>query len=101
MMIRHIIIWKLQDKCFGPNLDSIKASMKARLEEVNGQTPGLKNLEVHGDCLRSSNGDIVLEAVFDDEEAMKNFKLSDMWKAATKEAVVPFIADATHVEYEF
>ncbi len=99
-MIKHIIVWTLQDKCFGPNLDTIKTNITNRLESVNGQIPGLKDLEVHAVCLSSSNADIVLEAVLEDEKAMKDFKNNELWKNATKDVVVPFVDTTTHIEYE-
>lgn len=99
-MIKHIIVWTLQDKCFGPNIDTIKTNITDRLEAVNGQIPGLEQLEVHAACLSSSNADIVLEAIFEDEDAMKNFKKNDLWKNATKEVVVPFVDTTTHIEFQ-
>ena len=43
-MVKQVVIWKLQDKCFGPNLGTIKANIKTKLEELNGQIPGLERL---------------------------------------------------------
>ena len=99
-MVKNIVIWTLQDKCFGPNLDTIKTNMKSRLEEVNGQISGLKSLEVQAACLSSSNADVVLEALFEDEESLKSFRNNEMWKNITKDVVVPFVDDTTHIEYE-
>ena len=45
-MVKHIIIWTLQDKCFGPNLSTIKENMKTRLEELNGQIPGVQSVVI-------------------------------------------------------
>ncbi len=98
-MVKHIIIWKLQDKCFGPNLETIKASMKNRLEDMNGQIPGLMSMEVHADCMSSSNGDVVLEAVFESEEDVKAYKKNELRLAVTKDVVVPFVDETTHVEF--
>ncbi|SDB55532.1 Stress responsive A/B Barrel Domain [Pseudobutyrivibrio sp. YE44] len=99
-MVKHIIIWTLQDKCFGPNLVTIKENMKSRLEALNGQIPGLQSIEVHTDCFSSSNGDVVMEAVFDDEDAVKSYKQNELRLEATKDVVVPFVDTTTHVEFE-
>lgn len=99
-MVKHIIIWKLQDKCFGPNLETIKANMKTRLEELNGQIPGVQNIEVHTNCLSSSNGDVAMEAIFDNEDAVKDYKKHELRLEVTKDVVVPFVDTTTHVEFE-
>lgn len=99
-MVKHIMIWTLQDKCFGPNLDSIKAGMKSGLESLNGRIPGLDHIEVHVDCLSSSRGDVICETTLDDEDALKNLKESEEYKQVTKEVVLPFIDKNIHVEYE-
>ncbi len=99
-MLNHIIIWKLQDKCFGPNLETIKANIKSRLEDLNGKIAGLQHIEVHTDCLSSSNGDVVFKAVFDNEEAFKAYEQNELRLLATKDVVVPFVEVTTHVEYE-
>ncbi|SHJ67741.1 Dabb family protein [Pseudobutyrivibrio xylanivorans] len=99
-MVKHIIIWKLQDKCFGPNIDSIKTNMKTRLEDLNGKIPGVQSIVVHTDCLSSSNGDVAMEAVFDNEEAVKSYKQNELRLEVTKEVVVPFVDVTTHVEFK-
>ena len=99
-MIKQVIIMSLQDKCFGPNLETIKNNMKIRLEDLNGKVNGLQNLKVQSDCLKSSNSDVFVELTFENEEALKNFKSNEDYNAATKEAVVPFVASRTHVEFE-
>ena len=99
-MVKHIIIWTLQDKCFGPNLDSIKSNMKTRLEDLNGQIPGVQSIEVHTDCFSSSNGDVAMEAVFDSEESVKAFKQHELRLSVTKDVVVPFVDTTTHVEFQ-
>ncbi len=97
-MVKLIIIWTLQDKCFGPNLDTIKGNMKSRLEELNGQIPGVQSIKVHTDCLSSSNGDVAMEAVFDNEDAVKAYKNNGLRLTVTKDVVVPFVDTTTHVE---
>lgn len=99
-MVKHIIIWTLQDKCFGPNLESIKANMKTRLEDLNGQIPGLQSLKVYNHCFTSSNGDVAVEAIFESEEAAKAYKHNELRLAATKDVVVPFVDTTRQVEFE-
>ena len=99
-MVKHIIIWTLQDKCFGPNLETIKSNMKNRLEALNGQIPGVQSIEVHSDCFSSSNGDVAMEAIFDTEDAVKAYKQHELRLEVTKDVVVPFVDTTAHVEFE-
>ncbi|SCZ81578.1 Dabb family protein [Pseudobutyrivibrio xylanivorans] len=98
-MVKQVIVMNLQDKCFGPNLETIKSNMKNRLEALNGQIDGMRSLEVYADCLTTSNADIFVEIVFEDEEALKNLKSNDEYNAATKDVVVPFVDNRTHIEF--
>ena len=99
-MFKQVIIWNLQDKCFGPNLDAIKNDIKTRVEELNGTIDGMQKVEVHTNCSSSSNADVILESVFDDEDSFKNFVNDENYKMVTKESVLPFIDKRTHVEFE-
>lgn len=99
-MIKQVIVMSLQDKCFGPNLETIKNNMKFRLEELNGKVEGLQRITVQADCLTTSNADVFVEMVFDDEEALKSFKSNEDYNTATKDVVVPFVDNRTHVEFE-
>ena len=99
-MVKQVIIWKLQDKCFGPNLGAIKENIKSKLEDLNGKVPGLKGIDICTECLSSSNGDVTMEALFENEDAFKNYQKHELRLAATKDAVVPFVDSTIHVEFE-
>ncbi|QFJ53412.1 Dabb family protein [Pseudobutyrivibrio xylanivorans] len=99
-MIKQVIVMNLQDKCFGPNLETIKSNMKTRLESLNGQIDGMKSIEVKADYLTTSNADVFVEIFFENEDALKNFKVNEDYNAVTKDVVVPFVDRRTHVEFE-
>ena len=99
-MFKQVILLNLQDKCFGPNLDTIKNNMKTSLEALNGTISGMERIEVHSDCCSSSNADVIVEAIFDSEDSYRAFTNDESYKKATKEVVVPFIDNRTHVEFE-
>ena len=98
-MIKQVIIMNLQDKCFGPNLITIKDNMKDRLESLNGQIEGLNRINVQADCLTTSNADVIVELEFENEESFKNLKSNELYNNATKDVVVPFVDKRIHVEY--
>ncbi|SDI55646.1 hypothetical protein SAMN05421493_1184 [Pseudobutyrivibrio sp. 49] len=41
-----------------------------------------------------------MEAVFDNEEAVKSYKQNELRLEVTKEVVVPFVDVTTHVEFK-
>ncbi len=71
-----------------------------KLEGLNGNIPGLESIVVCTECLSSSNGDVTAEAIFESEEALKQYQKHELRLAATKDAIVPFVDTTTHVEYE-
>jgi hypothetical protein len=48
--------------------------MKTSLEGLEGQIPGLVSIKVNTHCLSSSNGDVSVEAVFESEDALKEYQ---------------------------
>ena len=100
-MVKQIIVMNLQDKCYGPNLETIKDNMKDRLESLNGQIEGLNSINVQADCLTTSNADVIVEIEFEDEESFRNIKSNELYNNATKDVVVPFVDRRTHVEYVY
>ncbi len=69
-MIKHIVLWKLQEQSKRDN--AIKA--KSLLEALNGKIPGLIKLEVGIDLVGTENSaDIVLYSEFESEQAMADY----------------------------
>ena len=72
-MVRHVILWKLKDM---PEAEktAVKAGIKAGLEGLAGQIPGLLEVHVYTDALPSSaNADLMLDTTFTDEAALKGY----------------------------
>ena len=40
-MVKHIILWQLKDELVGEEKEAVKAGIKAGLEGLAGQIPGL------------------------------------------------------------
>ena len=70
-MVKHIILWQLKDEIQGEEKDTVKAGIKAGLEGLAGQIPGLIDIKVQTECLASSNVDVMLDSTFVDESALK------------------------------
>ena len=46
-MVKHIILWQLKDELSDAEKVEIKAGIKAGLEGLAGQIPGLVEIKVH------------------------------------------------------
>lgn len=69
-MVKHIILWKLKEE---HNNISVKSDIKENLEKLIGKIPGLLEINVQIEGLASSNADVMLYSVFQDEAALKGY----------------------------
>ena len=69
-MVKHIILWKLKEE---HNNISVKSDIKENLEKLIGKIPGLMEINVQIEGLASSNADVMLYSVFQDEAALKGY----------------------------
>ncbi len=72
-MVKHMILWQLKDEIQGAEKEAVKAGIKAGLEGLAGQIPGLLDIRVQTECLESSNVDVMLDSTFVDEQALKTY----------------------------
>lgn len=93
-MIRHIVIWHFADGfTFHQNhFNAVK--IKNDLEYLPNIIDGIISYEVIIDPLSSSDGNIILNSLFQDESALKNYqmhpehkKVSEFVKKSTKNKV--------------
>ena len=70
-MVRHMIIWTLKDEFSGEEKARIKAGIKEGLEGLHGKIPGMVRIQVMTEGLASSNTDLMLDTLFEDETALK------------------------------
>lgn len=67
-MVKHIILWQLKDEYSDAEKADIKAGIKAGLEGLAGQIPGLVEVHVNINGLPSSNADLMLDTTFESAE---------------------------------
>ena len=72
-MVKHIILWQLKDEYSDAEKADIKAGIKAGLEGLAGQIPGLVEVHVNINGLPSSNADLMLDTTFESAEALKGY----------------------------
>jgi hypothetical protein len=69
-MVKHIIIWDFKDGLTADERAQAASVIKNGLEGLIGVVDGLREVRVYTEMLSTSNGDIMLESVLDDEEAL-------------------------------
>ncbi len=99
-MVKHVILWTLKDEYSGAQMDAIKAEIKAGLEGLKGQIPGLVEIQVNINGLSSSNADLMLDSTFESEEALKGYSVHPAHVAVANEKVRPFTASRVCLDYE-
>ena len=95
-MVKHIILWTLKDEF---NNDQIKKDMKESLEALKGVVPGLLEIEVQIEKLDSSNVDVMLYSVLENEEALKGYAVHPAHVEVADTKVRPFTASRSCIDF--
>ena len=96
-MVRHVILWKLKEM---PEAEkaAVKAGIKAGLEGLAGQIPGLLEVHVYTEALPSSaNADLMLDTTF--TEALKGYSTHPAHVAVANGKVRPYTAVRTCLDF--
>ncbi len=96
-MVKHIILWTLKEE---HNNDEVKQGMKTSLEALYGVIPGLLEIKVQTQKLESSNADVMLYSVFENEEALKGYAVHPAHVKAADEKVRPFTQIRLCIDFE-
>lgn len=98
-MVKHVILWTLKDEYSGKQMEDIKAGIKEGLEGLKGEIPGLVEIQVNIEPLRSSNCDLMLDSTFESEEALKAYAVNPLHVQVADTKVRPFTAKRTCMDY--
>ena len=99
-MVKHIILWQLKDELSDAEKVEIKAGIKAGLEGLAGQIPGLIEIKVHTNGLPSSNADLMLDTTFETAEALKGYSTHPAHVAVANSKVRPYYKNRVCLDYE-
>lgn len=100
-MIKHIILWTLREELSEAQKVSIKQGIKAGLEGLKGEIPGLLDIQVHTEGrLPSSNCDVMLDSTFTNEAALKAYAIHPAHMAVADGKVRPYICQRTCLDFE-
>ena len=96
-MVKHVILWKLKDE---HNTPAVKQAIKNELEGLIGNIPGLVDIQVKIDGLPSSNADVMLYSVFEDEQALKAYAVHPAHVFVADTFVRPFAETRLCLDFE-
>ncbi len=98
-MVKHIILWTLKAENDAEK-QRIKTHIKMALEGLSGKIPGLREIKVNINPLPSSNADLMLDSLFDSEEALKNYSTHHLHVAVADKYVRPYTANRNCIDYQ-
>lgn len=99
-MVRHVIIWTLKDEYSEAEKADIRAGIKEGLEGLQGQIPGMVSIRVLTEGLKSSNGDLMLDSLFEDEAALKGYAVHPNHQAVANGKVRPYTQVRSCFDFE-
>lgn len=99
-MVKHVILWTLKDEYSGAEIDKIKSDIKSGLEGLKGQIPGLIEIKVNTKPLASSNCDLMLDSLFENEESLKGYAIHPKHVEVADTKVRPFTSSRVCMDYE-
>ena len=98
-MVKHIILWTLKEEYSAAEKEKIKADIKAGLEGLQGQIPGMIDIKVYTNGLQSSNADLMLDSTFESEDALKGYAVHPAHVAVADGKVRPFTASRVCLDF--
>lgn len=73
-MIKHVILWKLDDNLSIDEKKAVKVNAKRELEGLVGKVPGLISMTINIDGIGNSNADMMLDSALESVEALEVYK---------------------------
>ena len=98
-MVKHVILWTLKEEFSAEQKAEIKRGIKEGLEGLAGQIPGLLEIRINIEPLPSSNCDLMLDSLFEDESALKGYAVHPAHLAVANGKVRPFTASRVCMDY--
>lgn len=99
-MVKHVILWKIKDDKTEEEKAVIKAGVKEGLEGLKGRIPGLVEIKVNTEGLASSNADLMLDSLFEDEASLKGYATHPEHVKVADENVRPFMEIRLCMDYQ-
>lgn len=99
-MVKHIILWKIRENKTAEEKAAIKKGIKEGLEGLKGKIEGLADIKVITEGLPSSNADVMLDSLFESEEALKGYAVHSAHVQVADTCVRPYMEVRMCMDYE-
>lgn len=99
-MVKHIILWKLDEKYSSEEKEKIKLGIKKGLESLQGKIPGLIDIKVNISALSSSTADLMLDSSFESEKALFDYSKNPAHVDVANTLVRPFTVQRSCLDFE-
>ena len=99
-MVKHIILWQLKDELSAEEKGNVKKGIKEGLEGLAGKIPGLVEIKVQTEGLASSNAEVMLDSIFEDEAALKGYAVHPEHVAVADGKVRPYTKTRMCLDFE-
>ena len=99
-MVKHVILWQLKDELSAEEKANVKNGIKEGLEGLQGKIPGLVEIKENINGLASSNADLMLDSLFEDEAALKGYAVHPEHVAVADGKVRPYTKNRVCLDYE-
>ena len=99
-MVKHIILWQLKDELSDSEKSIVKAGIKEGLEGLRVQIDGLIEIKVETEGLPSSNADVMLYSLFENEEALKAYAVHPAHVLVADTKVRPYTKTRMCLDFE-
>ena len=97
-MVKHMIIWKLKQDIVDKK--SVALSIKNALEGLEGKIDGLLKMNILIEKFDSSAGDIMMDSLFSDEKALKEYQKHPLHVEVANGIVRPNVENRLSFDYE-
>lgn len=99
-MVHHVILWKLKEQLSLEEKRSVADDIKIHLEALVGVVPGLISLKIRNVPMASSNADVMLESVLEDEASLKGYQMHPEHVKAADTYVRPYTEVRLCMDYQ-
>ncbi len=99
-MVKHIILWQLNEALTDGQRAEVKEGIKEGLEGLLGKIPGLSEIRVYTQGLPSSSADVMLYSVFESPEALQGYSVHPDHVTVADSKVRPFTKTRLCLDFE-
>ena len=99
-MVRHVILWSLKDEYDDAQKAQIKKGIKEGLEGLQGKIPGLLEIKVYTEPLKTANCDVMLDSRFESEAALNGYTVHPDHVEVATTKVRPFVSSRVVMDCE-